>query len=226
MEITLLNETELKVTLTAEDMERYSIDCAHMDYGTTETRRAFWSILDEARRETGFDAARDKICIRVYPSTDGGCDMYVTRLTDGEETKENEKKDPADAAEKNGTPLLPGRETCPTALPPRGAGCVYVPDAADTEELIRLCALLCERGCDLPGDAYVLGGKNGSRSGKKRFFLTLSLPTPHGGSGLLPTAILDEFGTRLSSPSMALCLSEHADRIASGHAIRYLAELA
>lgn len=208
MEITLLNETELRVTLTAEDLEHYSIDCAHMDYGTTETRRAFWSILDEARRKTGFDAARDKICIRVYPSTDGGCDMYVTRLTGGEETAE--AAETGENVETKSLPPAPLKETTT----------VYALDIADTEGLIRLCALLCDCGYDLPGDIYALDGS------RQRYFLSVTEPRGSTGGRLPVSAVLDEFGTRLASPSMALCLSEHARRIASGHAFRTLAELA
>ena len=51
-----------------------------LDYENTETRRAFWSILDEAKHRTGFDAASEKVFVQVYPSKSGGCEMYVTKL--------------------------------------------------------------------------------------------------------------------------------------------------
>ena len=80
MELILINDTKLKIMLTDADMERYELDCNCANYNNTETRRAFWSILDEAKHKTGFDAASDKIFIQLYPSKEGGCEMYVTKV--------------------------------------------------------------------------------------------------------------------------------------------------
>ena len=80
MELILINEKKLKIMLTPEDMREYEIDCESVDYGKTETRRAFWSILDEAKHRTGFDAASERVYIQLYPSKEGGCEMYVTKL--------------------------------------------------------------------------------------------------------------------------------------------------
>lgn len=80
MELLLISDSKLKVTLTNEDMKRLDISCDGLDYDNTETRRAFWQILDEAKSKTGFDAARDRVFIQVYPSKCGGCEMYVIKL--------------------------------------------------------------------------------------------------------------------------------------------------
>jgi len=80
MELILINDSKLKVMLTPADMESYAITCDTIDYENTETRRAFWNILDEAKQKTGFDAASDRVFIQVYPSKNGGCELYVTKL--------------------------------------------------------------------------------------------------------------------------------------------------
>jgi negative regulator of genetic competence, sporulation and motility len=80
MELILINEKKLKIMLTPEDMREYEIDCDSVDYARTETRRAFWSILDEAKHRTGFDAASERVYIQLYPSREGGCEMYVTKV--------------------------------------------------------------------------------------------------------------------------------------------------
>ena len=80
MEMILISENKLKITLSPLDMKDFDLDCDTADYSKTETRRAFWSILDEAKHLTGFDAASDKIYIQMYPSREGGCEMYVTKL--------------------------------------------------------------------------------------------------------------------------------------------------
>ncbi len=83
MELLRINDRKLKVMLTKEDLADLSLTCDTIDYDNTETRRAFWSILDEAKHKTGFDAAKDKVYVQVYPSRSGGCEIYVTRLSEG-----------------------------------------------------------------------------------------------------------------------------------------------
>ncbi len=82
MDLLRIGDSKLKVTLTEEDMEKYRLDQKTLDYDTTETRRAFWQILDEAKHATGFDAGGERLFVQVYPSRGGGCEMYITILAD------------------------------------------------------------------------------------------------------------------------------------------------
>ena len=61
MELIKISDSKLKIALTPTDMEKYSLDIQTMDYDKTETRSAFWQLLDEAKHKTGFDAASEKI---------------------------------------------------------------------------------------------------------------------------------------------------------------------
>ena len=79
MQITILNSEKIKVSLSCEDLKKYSLTVDDMDYETTKMRRALWTILDEVRCSTGFDGAKEKIKIRVYPTNKGGCDMYISK---------------------------------------------------------------------------------------------------------------------------------------------------
>lgn len=78
MELIQIGENRLKVMLTEEDMKRYAIEFELLDYGNTETRRAIWSILDEAKQQIGFDAARDKVYIQAFRGRAGGCELFVS----------------------------------------------------------------------------------------------------------------------------------------------------
>lgn len=80
MELLVISENKLKVILSRDDMDAYSITCDSIDYDNTETRKAFWCILDEAKHKTGFDAAADRVYVQIYPSRGGGCEMYVTKM--------------------------------------------------------------------------------------------------------------------------------------------------
>ena len=66
VELKLINENELKITLTSEDMAALDITFEDMNYDdNTGTKRVIWEILDKAKHQTGFDAAGDQILIQV-----------------------------------------------------------------------------------------------------------------------------------------------------------------
>lgn len=87
MELILISDTKLKIMLSEKDMSKYSLNVKELDYDNTETRRAFWNILDEAKHKTGFDAARERIYIQVFPSMGGGCEIFVTRLDEAKDSE-------------------------------------------------------------------------------------------------------------------------------------------
>jgi negative regulator of genetic competence, sporulation and motility len=91
VDLILISSSKLKIMLTPDDMASYSLTCDNIDYDNTETRRAFWDILDAAKHKTGFDAASDRVFIQVYPSKSGGCEMYVTKLMKREDKHDNIK---------------------------------------------------------------------------------------------------------------------------------------
>ena len=130
MELLRIGDNKLKVTLTGEDMERFCIATDTMDYDTTETRRAFWQILDEAKHQTGFDAGSGRIFVQVYASRAGGCEMYVTLEGESEPTAE--------------------------AAAPRREG-IYV--FSGLTYLLDVCAALTELGYREESSAYVADGE-------------------------------------------------------------------
>ena len=79
MELILISPRKLKITLSADDMEKYAFD-TDIDYTDPKTRKAFKNILEEARLQTGFDTESERIFIQLYPSKKGGCEMYITML--------------------------------------------------------------------------------------------------------------------------------------------------
>ena len=80
MEWIRISKNKLKIMLNAEDARRYALDCETADYADVMTREAFREILTDVRAETGFDAAEDKIYIQMYPSKEGGCELFVTKM--------------------------------------------------------------------------------------------------------------------------------------------------
>ncbi len=87
MEHILISPGKLKLMLTKSDLDKYELDCETIDSEDTLTRRAFRELLDDVKRVSGFDASDDKVFIQLYPSRDGGAEIYITRLTAHKEEK-------------------------------------------------------------------------------------------------------------------------------------------
>ena len=80
MEFFIINSNKLKIKMTSDDMKKYGISPTDSGRDSPRIRRAFWSVLDEAREACGFTASGEKLLLQLYPS-DGGGELFVTKLT-------------------------------------------------------------------------------------------------------------------------------------------------
>ena len=80
MEFLVVSKTKLKAILDKEDMIKYKLDATATESDSVVTRRAFREILAVAGDEVGFDTEKDKVLIQLYPSRDGGGELFVTKL--------------------------------------------------------------------------------------------------------------------------------------------------
>ena len=133
MEIIKISQSELKVMMTSEDMQRYDLDCDTLGDDPEESRKALKCILREAKAEKGFSAAGERLLVRVFPSRDGGCEMFVTKLGAGEGA-ENKK-------------CIPGFSVHPA----EGAFIYFFEKLSD---MASACRRLYEAGYRAPSAAY------------------------------------------------------------------------
>ena len=80
MEYILINEGKLKVMLDPADLEGFDIHAEDLDYANPYAKPVFEDILKYAREEFGFDTAGHKVLLQLFPSRDGGCELFITRL--------------------------------------------------------------------------------------------------------------------------------------------------
>ena len=80
MEIIMISECKLKVMLGEDDLKQFEIKADQLDYSNTETKRMFWDILNRAKHQTGFDTDGQRVLVQLYPSKQGGCEMFVTKI--------------------------------------------------------------------------------------------------------------------------------------------------
>lgn len=85
MDIVRISNSKLKLTLDDGDMEKYGIKKETLSSDTTTRRRALWTLLDEAKRKTGIDAAGKRTLLEAFPGRCGGCEIFVTLLSERKE---------------------------------------------------------------------------------------------------------------------------------------------
>lgn len=88
MKLVRMGENEIRIHLTEHDLEKFAITLDDFDYDSTKGRRVIWELFDRAREETGFDAAKEKVYIQLFPRDGGGCELFVTKLDDSSKAKE------------------------------------------------------------------------------------------------------------------------------------------
>ncbi len=83
MELILIDQTKLKIMLTAPDMLRYELapeKLEGMSCTDQHTRDAFRHIFDDAEAQIGFHTSGEKLLVQMFTSKCGGCEIFVTRL--------------------------------------------------------------------------------------------------------------------------------------------------
>ena len=80
MEYILINDSKLKIILESRELAEWDISADELDYANPAAKRVFEGLLDHAKKELGFDTSGYKVLLQLYPSKDGGCELFVTRL--------------------------------------------------------------------------------------------------------------------------------------------------
>ena len=80
MELLVINEKKLKIMMTEDDMDAYALRAAEVTPEDAHARQVFWHILAEAKTKTGFDTSGERIYVQLYPSKEGGCEVFITKL--------------------------------------------------------------------------------------------------------------------------------------------------
>ncbi len=82
MELIVISDTRMKIMLSREDMSGYDIDALSIDTESAKTKRILNGILAEANKSAGIECSGDRAFVQLFPSLDGGCEMYVTRFSE------------------------------------------------------------------------------------------------------------------------------------------------
>jgi len=129
MELIVISESQIKLTLSGDEMKSYR--------GTTGEKLR--GIIGEAERQYGIAPMSGRIYVQMYPSRAGGCELFVTRL----------RALPAPGAERSVTEYRRGGTI--------GRQVAYAFLRMDC--LLGCCAALCRSGYPGSSSAYVDPGR-------------------------------------------------------------------
>ena len=82
MEIIMISENKLKLMLTRRELDEFDLEAEELDYSKTETKRMFWDILNRLKHTVGFQTDGCRVLVQLFPSKDGGCEMFITKFAD------------------------------------------------------------------------------------------------------------------------------------------------
>ena len=80
MDFLRVGQSKLKVILSAEEAGRYDIKSTDAENAGAQVRRSLRRILAEARERVGFDVGAEKVLIQLYPLSEGGYELFATKL--------------------------------------------------------------------------------------------------------------------------------------------------
>ena len=197
MEWIRISKNKLKIMLTAEDAHRYALSPESADLADTLTRRAFREILSDIKKETEFEENEDKLYIQMYPSREGGCELFVTRMGVTSESESFDIPPKKKKAETNKSVCLAFR-------------------FLKLANLLAVCRRLLALG--------YIGESTAIHDDEGRFWLLLSrILYPKNAEEAL--AFLAEYGSRVSFPDITLRFPEHGKPICAENAVGTLGVL-
>ena len=212
MELIVIDETKLKIMLTAPDMRHYDLHAERMTTANAATRNAFRHIFNDARQRIGFDTSGERLLVQLYTSRGGGCEIFVTKLcaeddaTDTADASEESELSAEDAllarlAKEEAMSMSPATHSLPSEA--FGFGdevetCAY--RFSEAEDLFALCRRLAASAYAGESEVYI-----SETHGRSLWYLFL---TPAQGSSLPP--FVREYAPEVpDAETLKLYLSEH-----------------
>ena len=82
MKIERISHNKIKVILSADDLKEWNIDFDSLSYSSIEAQEMFWSLMEQAERETGFYVDDSQLIIEAMPFDAEGFVIIITRVDD------------------------------------------------------------------------------------------------------------------------------------------------
>lgn len=209
MELIRISDSKLKIMLTPTDMCHFELNTDLFAKDSEQTKIAFRHLMEEIKKQIGFDADDNRISVQYFPSREGGCEMFVTQLqarppiTDG--------KDERAHSSQKALQLHQSQKS-------NGA---FRRDCAYRFETLNDLLLVCKR---LQQIGYI-GDSSAFRDEKKQYYLLLTLLCSSPFSMPEEFNFVLEYGYWENAAMLKLYIREHGSLIASPDAVSELSSL-
>ncbi len=207
MELIRINDQRLKIMLTAVDMCHFEINAEHFFENGQAMHRTFRLLLEEINRQTDFEADDQHISVQYFPSREGGCEMFISKLPQEEATMTSPPtKKEARALEVRRTSKSTGgfRRDCAYRF-------------AELNTLLCVCQRLRSIGYAGNSEAYL--------DERGDYFLCISICTASPFSMPEELQFLVEYGSLENAELLKVYIKEHGNVICAASAVHRLADL-
>lgn len=200
LELIMINSDKIKIMLTHEDMTKYNINMLSQTHTGNAIKEAFFEVLSDIKSRTGFDTLSKKNILQVYPSRDGGCEVYITKTV--RDLRQRDNSGESDNSSKTELSVK---------IKHLYQHSVFSFEKA--EDLIDGCRLLAGNGYNKKSHLYIY---------RDLYYLVLEieLKSPHRSDEL---TFLSEFGKRYDSKLGEAFLKEHGNLVINENAVKLLA---
>ena len=204
MELIRISDSKLKIMLTPVDMCQFELNTDDFCGDSEQMHRSFRLLLDEVKRQSGFEADDHRISVQYFPSREGGCEMFISNLS-GE-------RDRATCA------LTPAQGMQP-ATRTRGSFCrSFAYRFEGLDELLSVCRRL------LPMDYISASSAWRDDAGRYYLFLSTFAASPFATPEELYFVV--EYGSVENAAQLRLYLSEHGTVVCAEDAVGTLGAIA
>ena len=194
MRVLKINDSKVKIMLTGRDMIAFGLDGAQMNMCEGDTRTKIYRVLDEVKAKHGFDHGGAKLVVQIYPMSDGGAEIFVTKISDKAGKLASLRQDTADFG------IISSAE--------------YLYYFDTYAELLHAVRALCATAAVTQSSLYSLSGG---------FVLLLTARGGASGGELCELMPLAEYGEALM-PTLAPYVREHGNVLIPENAVSQLRE--
>lgn len=85
MKIEKISDTQIRCTLTREDLESHQIRISELAYGTDKAKKLFRDMMQQAQMQFGFEADNIPLMIEAIPVNTDSIVLIITKVEDPEE---------------------------------------------------------------------------------------------------------------------------------------------
>ena len=209
MDLIKISDTKLKIMLNCEDMAHYDLHNDHISIADRHVRHVLRQILADAKQQTGFDSDMQRLYVQMYPSADGGCELFVSK-------PEADNDIPAACTDVRALSITPQYGRALSAKERLGNDmCAY--SFTCLEHLIAVCRRLDSIGYHGASSAFV--------DQKHTYFLILNEVSHPSLYSPDEYCFLGEYGNRENARALQSYLGEYCRQICAQNAVQTLMQL-